>query len=350
MTDSTASHEPNAPHPDSLDRRARRRRIARRRIDAFALLAWVALLTVWSGHYVPTLGFGIWPDFLVEIAASLTHPFGLLVVLVVAYAAWLRSPVRALVLAPVALCLLVPEYVRTGGDTHGRSTLRVATANLLAGNEHEAQRTIASLRALDADILALVEFTPRWRAALRAAFSREDYPYRIEVVREDPFGIAVWSRLEPTGPHETRPLHQATPQLRVPLTHEGREFSFYALHPGKPFPRWSWTRAVVDRSMLLEWFASHGDEPAILAGDFNATPWSPWMRELARRGFENTGRAASGRLVSWPMLGRARFFAPLLGIQIDHVLVTEDFAVSSCGVGPATGADHRPVQAIVGWR
>jgi endonuclease/exonuclease/phosphatase (EEP) superfamily protein YafD len=39
--------------------------------------------------------------------------------------------------------------------------------------------------------------------------------------------------------------------------------------------------------------------PAIVAGDFNATPWTPVVRRLARLGLVNDPRVGRGWLPTW---------------------------------------------------
>ena len=54
------------------------------------------------------------------------------------------------------------------------------------------------MAATGADVLVMVEFTPEMHAALQALAGCV-YPYRVEDVRPNPAGIAVWSRIPMTG-------------------------------------------------------------------------------------------------------------------------------------------------------
>ena len=77
----------------------------------------------------------------------------------------------------------------------------------------------------------------------------------------------------------------------------------------------------------------------IVAGDFNATPWSPHFRDLlATTGLRDAG-SGRGWLPTWPTwLGPA-------GIPIDHVLVKGPVTVAGLSLGPDVGSDYRPLVA-----
>ena len=78
----------------------------------------------------------------------------------------------------------------------------------------------------------------------------------------------------------------------------------------------------------------HEEDPVIVLGDLNATPWSPVFKKLlgetrlvdARRGF--------GLRPTWPST------FPPLWIPIDHCLVSPGIEIRDFRVGPACGSDH----------
>ena len=80
------------------------------------------------------------------------------------------------------------------------------------------------------------------------------------------------------------------------------------------------------------------NDPAIVSGDFNATPWAPAMLALRRE----TGLApiATGFAAppTWPALLPRFMRAP-----IDQVLVSPDLRIRSASTGPRCGSDHLPL-------
>ena len=53
----------------------------------------------------------------------------------------------------------------------------------------------AEILAADADILAFQEYSPRWEAEFGLDGLMERYPHRVDIVRSDSFGTAIWSRV-----------------------------------------------------------------------------------------------------------------------------------------------------------
>ncbi|KAB2849782.1 MAG: endonuclease/exonuclease/phosphatase family protein [Hyphomicrobiaceae bacterium] len=81
----------------------------------------------------------------------------------------------------------------------------------------------------------------------------------------------------------------------------------------------------------------------ILAGDFNAVPWSGTLRTFSA----NTGlRTTGGLAATWPARHH-RTGRPCLWcvpqLQIDHVLVSSGIRVTAAAVGKDLGSDHLPV-------
>ena len=107
---------------------------------------------------------------------------------------------------------------------------------------------------------------------------------------------------------------------------------FIAIHPKPPLA----TRKHVARDKLIRNLsdATRG-MPTIVAGDANATPWSsallgPHSRDLAR---------ITGLAPTYPTEGGG-----ILGVSIDHVLVSPHFAMVQTERGPDIGSDHLPVR------
>jgi endonuclease/exonuclease/phosphatase (EEP) superfamily protein YafD len=87
--------------------------------------------------------------------------------------------------------------------------------------------------------------------------------------------------------------------------------------------------------------AAASAEPVVMAGDFNAVPWSPIVR-LAKR--------VAG--VEDPRVGRgfiASFDAESVWMRwpLDHILAQDAFSVLSSGRLGYTGSDHYPMVATL---
>ncbi len=83
------------------------------------------------------------------------------------------------------------------------------------------------------------------------------------------------------------------------------------------------------------------DQPLIIAGDFNATPWSWTMKSFA---YENKLRLAGPLRPTWPVFMRSNKCSLCIPqFAIDHMFVSEKIRVLSKRTGPDVGSDHLPV-------
>jgi len=213
--------------------------------------------------------------------------------------------------------------------------LELVSLNLLADNPR-TDAALTYLRHRGADVVVLLEVSEAWAAALEELAAL--YPHRIVRPRDDAFGIAVLSQL-PLGDPEVESPAEGPPMIFATLP-SGRGCLLVATHPPAPISaEWSGRRdaqlaAIGER-------AAAEQQPVIVAGDLNASPWSHGFRQLAGpRGLRDsaTGR---GLQPTW----NARHWLPR--IPIDHILVSAEIEVLSRSIGPDVGSDHLPVEATL---
>ncbi len=235
-------------------------------------------------------------------------------------------------------CLLI---ALAGGLTLGRvrpdpplpragTPWRLAAVNVLSSNrDHRAAE-----RWLDEDhpdVVVALEVTPAWSRL----FAR--FPHQVVVPREDNFGIGVGSRL-PLRQSRVIDLPGAIPALLVELeTQSGRSCHLLAIHPVPPL-----TNALVERRdqqfAHLATVIREISGPLIVAGDFNATPWSPPIQQLRQKTGLTVSQSGCIPRPTWSPVG-----PHWLGLPIDHVLVSPGLTVIDSRVGPDVGSDHLPV-------
>jgi endonuclease/exonuclease/phosphatase (EEP) superfamily protein YafD len=89
------------------------------------------------------------------------------------------------------------------------------------------------------------------------------------------------------------------------------------------------------RLALLQLLDQYDRRRLIVAGDFNATPWSFALRRLDQEiGLERRDRA----MFSWPALD-----APIAFLPIDHVYAGEAWRTVAIQRGPRLSSDHYPL-------
>jgi len=165
---------------------------------------------------------------------------------------------------------------------------------------------------------------------------RTHYAELVSEPREDNFGIALFSRVPLTTSEVVYLGSAEVPSIATTVEIGGRTVFFLGTHP---LPPTTANNARMRNEQLREIAAEirrHG-EPAILLGDLNVTPWSPFFTGLLREsGLRNSSQGRSVR-GTWPTT------MPFGRIPIDHCLVSSNLRVTGKRLGPEVGGDHYPV-------
>jgi endonuclease/exonuclease/phosphatase (EEP) superfamily protein YafD len=285
---------------------------------------------------VTVAGFfgGSW--WVLDLLAGFRHQLAIALMacaLVAAFARWRKTAVAIGLLGAVNLALVVPLYIGPSRPQTGE--LRIVSFNVLASNRRFAE-VVDFIRGSEADVVVLHEVTSRWEQEIEeAAATFDDWPYEITEARArgDLFGSMVL--VESGAAVESFGFALTDPRAIEILLPDG--VALHAIHPLSPSSEF---RALQnDRQFLFatDWAAGQ-DGPAIVVGDFNATPWSyPFRRLLSTADLSNSARGF-GLDLSYPADGN-----PLIRVPIDHLLFSEGLAVVDRRLGPAMGSDHFPL-------
>jgi endonuclease/exonuclease/phosphatase (EEP) superfamily protein YafD len=232
--------------------------------------------------------------------------------------------VAAINIAPL-LRVLSATAVAAQGPT---DTLTVVSFNILAGNRRldEVTRWLVDQKA---DVIVLQEMTSRNRGPIKRALAAT-HPHVHDCGCND---IVMFSRRPWTAAGgQPRTAEQPAMSWFGLLDHSGREVRIVGLRP-------RYIMQPAEYAAHYDWLVRNAaklGERVIVAGDFNAAPWS-WqlMRFAAASGLRRHGTYAA----SWP--------ARLPVILIDNLLTTPDIASVSFRTGPFLGSDHLPVIATL---
>lgn len=230
-------------------------------------------------------------------------------------------------LVPLPWLTAMPAAVPDG---EGGDGLVVAAANVHVDNE-SPERLARWVGETKPDVLAILEISDTFAQRLGLD---DAYPHRVVRPRWDPFGIALLSR-HPIVQHALVDGGGATPRIEAVIDWNGIEVTVVAFHPMPPI---SAADHLLRNQLLADITARYADRPTIVMGDFNATPWSSAFGAPRRHGFTLAG----GLQATWP--------APLrgvIGLPIDHVMVSRHWSVIDDAVGPDLGSDHLPILAAV---
>ncbi len=216
-------------------------------------------------------------------------------------------------------------------DSAGSPVLKVIAYNVNTANDRHRE-ICEFLEKEDADLVLLTEVDRDWLNDLSSLNAR--YPHRIEVPRNDNFGMALLckralinQRVRTSGPYNL-------PWIDADVDWDGRPLRLIGLHPLPPV---GGQNSALRNEQLMEAADLLADGPGILLGELNLTPYSPWFTEILSRGRLIDTGANAGISPTWSP------YSPLLGIAIDHVLISRDMAPVGRAVGPAMGSDHHPL-------
>ncbi len=215
------------------------------------------------------------------------------------------------------------------------SHLRVMSVNLLASN-HDNSRLLSEINAIEPDLIVFQEYTTRWHQMLSSALN--SYPHSIHEVIDTPFGIAAYSKLPFRQQAISYFNQRLSPAVDVELEVNTQSVRVLGIHPIPPM-----SSSTFDmRNRYFDDLAQQsvgGDQPLIIIGDFNATPWSYHFKALLNRAGLKSSRDGFELHPTWP-----GGFWPLW-TPIDHIVHNQKVQLIHFDSGNRFGSDHTPVWA-----
>jgi len=313
---------------------------------AFALL--VVLLSALAVAGV--LGFAVPAFDLVNNFQALLFPALLAAFVVVVW----RSPRQwwgKLLTAIVATGFLssatiaVPELVgglmrHSAAPSDDRPVYRLMTHNLFGLNA-DMDEIAAAVFAQDPDIVTFQEFFRDQGATLRPLLA-ERYPHSVRCISGDRAFLAIFAKepfaLQEEGACQAGPRQERTGRLLARFAgKDGRGFSVMNTHLDWPAP----LGRKREQFNLLAQAVRQVEGPMLLAGDFNATPWSYAFRDFV--GAAELTRHTRN-LPTFPALIYVLDWSDTLPfLPIDHVLSRNGVAVHRVARGEAASSDHYAV-------
>ncbi|TWT67185.1 endonuclease/exonuclease/phosphatase family protein [Allorhodopirellula solitaria] len=226
------------------------------------------------------------------------------------------------------------------GDFGSHSGLRIVTTNVLASNPRHDE-IIDELESIDADVIVVVELGAKL-AARAGEFFRDSHPYQVFHERETgDFGIGLMSRLPLRSDRALR-LDGCPLTLEVVLD----DYRIIATHPLPPIGQHGFIHRNRQLAMIAEQVRPELARPTqtIMVGDFNLTPWNAnFTHFLYESGLRRVGPRWDLRPTWYARLDPPPGLRTLLGLQIDHVLISDDLVGTDYHIGHYCGSDHRSV-------
>jgi endonuclease/exonuclease/phosphatase (EEP) superfamily protein YafD len=255
------------------------------------------------------------------VLALMRRRWGWCAVLAAAGAVSAAPVLPYLPLAPVA-----PAAVAAGA-----APIKVLTVNV-SFRPFSPRRFLEIVREAQPDVVVLQELTPHAENVL--AELDKAFPHYRKFPADGAYGIGVWSRHELES-GETFALGRL-PAIQARVRGPSGAFTVIGVHLSAPTsPR----RAAARTQELIELAtrSANIEDPLVVAGDFNVTPYSPYFVQWLEQGALTDSRRGRTLSVSWPTT------LPWAGIPIDHVAVNKGFTILSHRRLPNFESDHYAV-------
>ncbi len=215
-----------------------------------------------------------------------------------------------------------------------RPVYRLLQLNLRFDNDDQSG-VLATIARADADVITLQEVSAPWRERLKLVAAR--YPHQLvcgsarrgggpAILSRRPFAGAV-------SPVTHCPIRGMLAVAPVDLG--GRAITVASLHLGWPWPH--------RQPLQLDWLDAMDDgqfAPDLLAGDFNAAPWSETARRVRAR--TRLGQV-EGIGLTWLHHALPAKLRPWIGLPIDQIMTGAAIEPLSAHTLPDAGSDHAPL-------
>ncbi|MEN5276147.1 endonuclease/exonuclease/phosphatase family protein [Brucella sp. TWI432] len=201
-------------------------------------------------------------------------------------------------------------------------------------NNPEPKRVLQMIAQEKPDVITYQEAGSDW--AMWIDILKGTYPYHFEChIDGGKMGVGILSR---------RPFSEGSKQHclgdnRLAMTaidFSGTSVNVAAYHAALP---WPFNQAMTIDALAPELQKFNG--PSIIAGDFNATPWSNAVHRIEKA---SATRALTGIGGTWMPQSLSVVLAPYIGLPIDQVLVSDEIQEPVAISRDNVGSDHLPVR------
>ena len=266
---------------------------------------------------------------------------------------WYREASLCCIFAVINLVALSGAISGSHGAGDTGPQFRILQINV-NNKSSEYDRVLEYIHAVDPDFVQIEEYTPSWKDALSSKLA-EHWPNKVEVVRNDPYGIAVFCRSEL---RRTEIIHLGGcewPSIVCEVPFKSGSINILSAHLKGPIPEAGWYKQIEQVNDLQS--RAKVIPSLLICGDFNMTPWSTNFQQLIAETKLRDSRAGYGLQSSWPsdrpIMVSKLFKLPIrlelfginrvVSLPIDHCLVSKEFQVVHREIGPDVGSDHFPV-------
>ncbi len=210
---------------------------------------------------------------------------------------------------------------------------KILSVNAYKGND-KPERLEKLIKGAAPDLLLIMEMTEDTKNALDKVLT--PYKYQLQTPVRDGFSICLLSKTELKNAAVTHHGPGDTPLLYACVEIHEQKYDVFSAHP-KPALNKSWHEERGIYFHETEKIIAAAKGPVLVMGDFNSVPWESHFETFLKRTNLKSTVEGHGYKVTWPV------YFPVLGIPMDHILITRDHNYSDLHVGPYAGSDHYPI-------
>ncbi len=225
---------------------------------------------------------------------------------------------------------LVIPWLQTEKSS-GTADIRVMHTNVLFTNENYGA-IVEGIRKEKADIVLIAEATPIIFQHFRKSLGAE-YPYQYMVYTKSHCYNVIGSRFPIEVDHAAVTANR---MMHVYANVKGRKVALVSVHPKTPLsPTWFTLR----NERITKAFELTAQEkvPAILAGDFNISVFSPIYESLVNKTGLHAARKGIGIFPTY-----RNGYGPLM-IPIDHLFTNDGFKTVGFHTADIEDSDHKAI-------
>ena len=239
----------------------------------------------------------------------------------------------AIVLALTAFAtVLTPSSVPTAtAEPTTQPLYKLLQLNLRYDNQQQAD-VFRMIARESPDVITLQEVSDNWRPRLKAIEAR--YPYNFYCSNRSRIGGAAILSRRPFALGSTPICVDSLVDI-ARVDFGGRSAIITSLHLDWPWPfAQDWNVGEVRP------YLERLEGPLIIAGDFNAVPWSQTLKNITQ--YSKT-QIVEGLRPSWLVNGTLARAARWVGLPLDHILVSDRISGARVQSLEPVGSDHLPL-------
>lgn len=224
------------------------------------------------------------------------------------------------------------KKVKTSKDSE---CLNLLVANIYQENTNY-QKFLNLVEKRNPDIIFLLETDKKWLEGVKSL--REEYPYYIEIPKENTYGLLFYSKL-PLLHHEINYLiDEEIPSIIADVTFDNTTIRIYGLHPTPPVPQENLHSTDRDAEILMIGkMAKEYNKPCLVIGDLNDVAWSYTTKLFLKSSELLDPRRGRGMYSTF----HAKYM--LLRWPLDHYFVSSHFRLVDMKVENHIESDHFPI-------